>query len=568
MRRCLLAWILALWAGFAATAQVAVNADNSQPDASAGMDVKFNNRGFLPPRMTHAEMLAIPSPAAGLVVFCTDCGAGEKGALCVFQSGEWKLTNTKCIPPRPPTAATHTTGTTSIVWNWNPVRWATGYRWSSLNDFNSATDMGTSTSKTEAGLVCNTAYNRFLWAYNNCGHADPVTLTATTSSTPPAAPVTGVHVATSSQIQWNWLVAPDATGYKWGTTTNYASATDVGMNLSYTETGLPCNTLVTRYVWSYNACGNSTPRTLTMTTQSNPPAPVAATHTAGQTQITWNWNPVPGATGYRFSSTNNYAGATNIGNITSYTQTGLTCNTTYTRYVWAYNACGYSLVTILTFTTAPCGSSCPASVTDPRNGQTYGVVGIGTQCWMSSNMNVGIKIPGVQEQMNNMILEKYCYDDLDANCDVYGGLYQWGEAVQYANGAGNYNSWNPPPTGHVQGICPPGWHVPTHAEWEILVNYLGGAAVAGGKMKETDLLHWADPNTDATNISGFTGLPGGMRIPGGMFAELTYSGNFWSSTEASPTTAYARRLLFNTGAIQTIVPEKVFGFSVRCLMNY
>lgn len=557
---CLLPWIT--------TAQVAINADNSQPHVSAGLDVKFPDRGFLPPRVTHAELLAIPSPADGLMAFCTNCATGQTGAFCIYQQGAWRIVLSTCLSPLTPGAGTHSVQATSVTWNWLSVGWATGYKWSSINDYSSATDMGTATSKSEAGLSCNTGYTRFVWAYNSCGNSPVGNLTATTASTPPASPLAGSHSATASQVQWNWTVVPEATGYKWSHTNNYAGATDVGNNPFYVETGLACNTAYTRYVWAYNTCGHSAATTLTKTTLSNPPSPVAGTHTAGQNFITWNWNSVPGAAGYRFSSTNNYITATNIGNVTSRTETGLPCNSVQTRFIWAYNACGFSLVTVLTFSTAPCGPSCPTSVTDPRDGQTYGVVGIGTQCWMSSNMNVGVKIPGVNDQMNNMIIEKYCYDNDDANCSIYGGLYQWGEAVQYANGASNNSSWNPPPPGHVQGICPPGWHVPSQPEWDILVNYLGGASVAGGKLKEAGLAHWADPNTDATNISGFTGLPGGQRLPMGMFAELTFSGYFWTSTEASPTTAFARQLLFNSGAINTLAPDKVFGLSVRCLMNY
>lgn len=566
--RCVIGVILLSMIAGSSYAQVAVNANESQPDNSAGLDVNFPDRGFLPPRMNHSELLAIPSPAEGLMVFCTNCGKGQSGALCIFREGDWKVVSSKCMVPMTPSPGSHAVQTSSIIWNWYEVGQATGYKWSTLNDFGSATDMGTSTSKIESGLICNTAYTRYAWSYNACGHSTVTILSATTSSSPPSSPVAASHQATSSQVQWNWLVVPEATGYKWSQSNNYNSAVDVGVNLFFLETGLSCNTPYTRYIWAYSTCGHSAPTVINKTTQSNPPAPVAATHSAGQNHITWNWNPVPGATGYRFSATNNYLSAMNLGNTNTYTESGLPCNTTHTRFIWAYNGCGYSLVTILTFATAPCGPSCPASVTDPRDGQVYGVVPIGTQCWMASNMNVGIRIPGMNEQLNNMILEKYCYNDNDDLCAVYGGLYQWGEAVQYANGASNNNSWNPPPAGFVQGICPPGWHVPANYEWDILVNYLGGASVAGGKLKEAGTSHWADPNTDATNLSGFTGLPGGMRLPMGMFADLTFSGYFWTSTEASPTTAYARQLVFNSGAVNTLAPEKVFGLSVRCLMNY
>ena len=125
------------------------------------------------------------------------------------------------------------------------------------------------------------------------------------------------------------------------------------------------------------------------------------------------------------------------------------------------------------------GRSC-GSVT--YNGKTYNAVFIGLQCWMDENLNTGTMIDGTADQTNNSIVEKYCYSNLGSNCDIYGGMYQWAEAVQYLNGATNTASWNPVPTGPVQGICPAGWHVPSDDEWTTLTTYLGGTITAGGKM--------------------------------------------------------------------------------------
>jgi uncharacterized protein (TIGR02145 family) len=134
------------------------------------------------------------------------------------------------------------------------------------------------------------------------------------------------------------------------------------------------------------------------------------------------------------------------------------------------------------------------------------LVRIGTQIWMGENLNVGTRIESTKDQTDNRIIEKYCYNDVEYNCDIYGGLYQWDEMMQY----------NPPEdtgtiTGTIQGICPDGWHIPTQKEWLTLKDYLGGWYVAGGKLKEAGLAHWVAPNTGATNESGFTGLPGGWR---------------------------------------------------------
>jgi uncharacterized protein (TIGR02145 family) len=253
---------------------------------------------------------------------------------------------------------------------------------------------------------------------------------------------------------------------------------------------------------------------------------------------------------------------------TTYTETGVACGSTITRYVWAYNTCGYTDPVLLTVTTQSAG--CPVNCnpfTDSRDGKTYGTVIIGTRCWMSENMNIGSKITGTQNQTNNGIIEKYCYENQDSNCTIYGGLYQWGEMVQYLNGASNTTSWNPAPNGNVEGICPPGWHIPTDSEWSDLRIFLGGESVAGGKMKEAGFAHWNSPNTGGSNASGFSGLPAGFRAASYFSGKAGYT-LFWSSTGNDVTTAWDAGLWNNTSNFTRYGDDnKIFGFSVRCVRN-
>ncbi len=82
-------------------------------------------------------------------------------------------------------------------------------------------------------------------------------------------------------------------------------------------------------------------------------------------------------------------------------------------------------------------------------------------------------------------------------------------------------------------ICPPGWHVPSLNEWTVLSNYLGGSEVAGGKLKETGTSHWLTPNTGATDIYGFTALPGGAKDCGNNYVSMGYNSRFWTSQPAN-----------------------------------
>jgi uncharacterized protein (TIGR02145 family) len=209
--------------------------------------------------------------------------------------------------------------------------------------------------------------------------------------------------------------------------------------------------------------------------------------------------------------------------------------------------------------------SCGDPFMDSRDGKVYATIQIGTQCWMAENLNIGTMINGSSNQTDNGTIEKYCYNNSTANCDTYGGLYQWDEMMQYVTTEG------------TQGICPTGWHIPTDDEWKTMEMYLGMTQAQadatgwrgtdeGGKLKETGTTHWSSPNTGATNSSGFTGLPGGYRSTGGAFNYLTGYASFWSSSEdGSP--AWSRGLYYDSAQVYRDGDDQAYGFSVRCVRD-
>jgi len=194
-----------------------------------------------------------------------------------------------------------------------------------------------------------------------------------------------------------------------------------------------------------------------------------------------------------------------------------------------------------------------SSCRDSEN-HKYATVQEGTQTWMAQNLNTGGMIVDTINQNNNGITEKYCYENKKSRCDIYGGLYQWGEMMNYDTVPGS------------QGICPAGWHLPTDAEWETLMAYLGGDSIAAGKMKETGTTHWASPNTAATNESGFTALPGGYRYYSGTLFITDYA-VFWSSSESLTTNAWYWLVQFNYAYVTRRAYTKENGYSVRCVKN-
>jgi len=209
-----------------------------------------------------------------------------------------------------------------------------------------------------------------------------------------------------------------------------------------------------------------------------------------------------------------------------------------------------------------CGNAQTCGTVFIWGGHTYNTVLIGQQCWMKENLNVGSMINAPFPQTNNGVFEKYCYNNIAANCDIYGGLYNWAEMMNYEPSSTSN------PSGR-QGICPTGWHIPGWLEWEQLGAFLGGASIAGGKMKETGTTHWASPNTGATNSSGFTGLPGGTFLYTNVYYGINTVGAFWSATaDIDPGNFLGEQLYYtSTNLSQTVGGESTDSFSVRCVKN-
>jgi len=187
------------------------------------------------------------------------------------------------------------------------------------------------------------------------------------------------------------------------------------------------------------------------------------------------------------------------------------------------------------------------------DGNSYKTITIGTQTWMAENLkatkfNDGTIIPfaSVPIMWYAATSPVYCWYNSDSL--GYGALYNW-QAVSSKN------------------VCPAGWHVPSDAEWSVLVTHLGGESVAGAKLKESGTAHWSVPNSGATNESGFSALPGGYRNSVSTFNSIKQRGYWWSSTEASSTEAYYRAMGYNYSNTDRTSAGKLSGFSVRCVKD-
>jgi uncharacterized protein (TIGR02145 family) len=209
------------------------------------------------------------------------------------------------------------------------------------------------------------------------------------------------------------------------------------------------------------------------------------------------------------------------------------------------------------------------SLTD-QQGNIYKTIVIGTQEWMAENLNTSIyrngdTIPNVFYMEPWTLLSTGAWSHPDANSQYecpYGKLYNWYAIADPRN------------------VCPIGWHVPSDAEWNILIGFLDPSfnpnadgfpsfqsATAGGKMKSIGLQYWIDPNTDATNESGFSGLPAGIRI-GGAFGSRSENSAWWSSSESMPLNFAWNRIISNSfGNVYRVKYTKGNGLSVRCIKD-
>jgi uncharacterized protein (TIGR02145 family) len=199
-----------------------------------------------------------------------------------------------------------------------------------------------------------------------------------------------------------------------------------------------------------------------------------------------------------------------------------------------------STVTIVTRNASP--FTCGNNMTDIRDNRVYPTVQIASQCWMASNLNYGNRVPSAGHQRDNCVPEKYCYNDLTANCELGTVSYQWDELMLYDDTPG------------LQGLCPPGWHVPIEAEWNTLFANWTNNAFAGAPLKYS-------------GYSGFNALLSGVRHLNVQWDYQSFATFFWSSTPYGAYKAWAHGMNDYDPSVAAYPSSRVNAFSVRCLKD-
>ena len=226
------------------------------------------------------------------------------------------------------------------------------------------------------------------------------------------------------------------------------------------------------------------------------------------------------------------------------------------------------IISMLSVTLFYCKNNSTSSEDDDTikdiDGNVYTSVIIGDQEWMVENLKVthyrnGDAIPNVTDfaEWSSLSSGANChYENNIDNADTYGLLYNWYSVIDTRN------------------LAPEGWHIPSKEEWQTLVDYLGGADIAGGKLKEAGYSHWESPNTGAINEIGFTIVPAGERAATGFNTDgymwLGKSTKFWTSTETLG--PWIIHISYNSSEVGIAIwgyteSQYKWAYSIRCIKD-
>jgi len=460
------------------------------------------------------------------------------------------------------------------------VCWSTGTT-PTIGDSKTADGAGAgSFTSNITGLNGATVYYVRAYAINNVGTGYGMALSYSTlgqSPTSAGATATNINVTSATlngSVNANYLST--VVTFEYGTTTGYGSTAtpsqspitgNTSSNVSADITGLTAGTIYHYRIKSVNSLGTGYSSDLTFTTLGLVPTVSTLTttvisSTSAIVNGTVNANYLSSTVIFEYGQTTGYGSTitasqspitgNTIKNVSA-NISGLVGGTTYHYRIKALNSLGTTYGSDMIFETDP------LSLSDV-DGNVYKVIRIGTQVWMSENLKTtkyadGTVIPLVTELVTWTLLSTpgYCWynnDEATYKTD-YGALYN-GYTIKRGN------------------LCPTGWHIPTESQWDVLINFLGGINIAGGKLKAAGFTSWQSPNTGATNETDFTALAGGYRYNLGAFHNIGLNGYWWTSTIPIqyPNNLVIKICYYNSSNVFDLKPDLKNGFSVRCLKDY
>ncbi len=355
-----------------------------------------------------------------------------------------------------------------------------------------------------------------------------------------AGTITGVAVICqgSNNVVYTTTAIANATSYAWSVLPALAgtisgSSTSVSINWSTVFSGT-----ANVYVKGVNACGdglqsNAFPVTIN-------PKPVVTFKICTDSVTTTDAKPIVLKGGIPPGGTYSGPGVNSGTGIFTPVIAGAGSHTIRYTYNNFYGCSSFVNKTFIVVN--PALFACGGNLRDVRDNKIYKTVSIGTQCWMAENLNYGTSILTSLTQRDNCVPEKYCYGDTPANCIASGGLYQWDEIMDY---------YVMP---EKQGLCPPGWHLPSENEWTILFNNYINNGFAASALK-------------ATGFSGFNALVPGVEHSNNIFSYSNFASLLWSSDLHGPYKAWAHGMNTFDPSVSRYPSNRNHSFSVRCIKN-
>lgn len=525
-------------------AQVGINTDYSSPDPSAMLEVKSTNSGLLIPRLSGNKRDLIPSPAAGLLIFNT-----TSNQFNYYNGTAWYQVESSFISSGTGSARPGGGVSISTVQGAQPDSSAMLDVMDTLKGILIPRTIPGAISSPVSGLMVYNINTNTLAYFNG---SEWITLCGTTLGTAGASgsqAVSGIAVNTDGSLPHQSAILD-------------VSAPDKGLlipRLSPIDrddimpvTGLTIYNTSSREIEFFNGAGWH------KLNDGFINAPVAGTHTSTQTQIIWNWNPVSGASGYKWGLTNDFSEATDMGTATAKTETGLQCGNNYTRYIWAFTICGHSTATVLSHLTDACDPfTCGTDITvshsagavAPVNktvtyGTVTGIPGATDKCWITRNLGSSRQATSVDDsteasagwywQFNRK--QGYKHDGINRIPNI-----PWISSISE-----NYD-WQP-----VNDPCTielgPEWRLPTKVEWES-VDGTGGWYNWNGPWNSDLKLHTAGLLTYLNGSLNHRGVRG---YYWSRTMNATYQGFFLSFRNDNSYVAY---------------DYKAFGVPLRCLRD-
>jgi uncharacterized protein (TIGR02145 family) len=535
-----------------------VGVGTNQPDSSAVLDLESNDKGFLPPRMTESQRDAIDNPATGLLIFNT-----TTNCINVYKLGAWyEFCGTCMEPPQPEFGYEFPACENGLLQLYANNLGGAELHWSGPNGFSSNEQ-----NPNIPNLTMNHQGYYSLYTTNACGSSDVDSVFVEIRQLPDnPGIISGESVVCQGDgmIDFSTSSVNNADFYTWVLPTGATIVSGQNTNtiqVNFSDEAQSGNVMVI----PGNDCGTSA-ASAPFYVQVNPLPDEAD---AGQDQYNiqststeLNANtPVLGNGEWSILSGNggSFADISDPQTI-FYGNSG----TVYLLQWEISNACGSStdLVEIGFASPFVCGDL----LVDPRDGKSYETVSIGNQCWMAENLNVGEEIVSTNAQTFNGLIEKYCYLNESTYCESHGGLYQWAEMMQLPDSCKTHECASIVAAEH-QGICPPGWHVPTDQEFKDLEVALGMSSA------EADMLNcWRGAPVGEMMMqggsSGFEGLLSGRCASNGSFSLINSYEYPYTADEYGATYAYRRCLRSGDNSVgRWNTFPKTYAMSVRCVKN-